>query len=417
MKLVYKFKYNGELNDVLMDYCKSAKDLYNQALYLVKKELKSNDKWLSYYELDKILKTTKNLEGDINYYKNKSQVSQQVIKKLSNNITAYIRSIKDWSKNKSKYKGKPKFPKYKEKNGLETLVYTNQSCRIKNDGYLYLLKTQKIKIPQFEKYGSDLMKFNQIHVKPTKGYFEILIVYEKDCLNYDLNQDEYLSIDLGVGNICSVINSVDGTAEIYNGKQIKSINQFYNKEKAKLQSLLETNNKKKTSKRLSSLTEKRNNKINDLLHKTTKHIINQAIKRGIGTIVVGYNRGWKDSIQIGKRNNQTFVSIPHLKLIEILKYKCEMVGIQLITHEESYTSKCDGLVLEKVGIHEVYLGKRVKRGLYQSSCGKLINADINGALNIMRKVVGDSSIEKKIINRGLLFRPKKFKNLFDLIKY
>ena len=124
-----------------------------------------------------------------------------------------------------------------------------------------MLKTQKIKIPQFEKYGSDLMKFNQIHVKPTKGYFEILIVYEKDCLNYDLNQDEYLSIDLGVGNICSVINSVDGSAEIYNGKQIKSINQFYNKEKAKLQSLLETNNKKKTSKRLSSLTEKRNNKI------------------------------------------------------------------------------------------------------------------------------------------------------------
>lgn len=94
-----------------------------------------------------------------------------------------------------------------------------------------------------------------------------------------------------------------------------------------------------------------------------------------------------------------------------------MVGIQLITHEESYTSKCDGLVLEKVGKHEVYLGKRVKRGLYQSSCGKLINADINGALNIMRKVVGDSSIEKKIINRGLLFRPKKFNNLFDLIKY
>ena len=125
----------------------------------------------------------------------------------------------------------------------------------------------------------------------------------------------------------------------------------------------------------------------------------------VGNLVVGYNKGWKDSINIGKRNNQTFVGIPYGKLTDFLMYKCEMCGINLVVNEESYTSKCDALALESIGKHEEYKGKRVKRGLFQSSTGKLVNADVNGALNIRRKVVGDSECVTRIIDSGRLFRP------------
>jgi len=135
------------------------------------------------------------------------------------------------------------------------------------------------------------------------------------------------------------------------------------------------------------------------------------VSNEIGNIVVGYNKGWKDSINIGKRNNQTFVQISFDRFIEYLKYKCEMVGINLIIHEENYTSKCDALAQEEIKKHETYLGKRVKRGLFQSSIGKVINADVNGSLNILRKVVGDSEQLVRIINSGWLFQPLRI-NVF-----
>ena len=152
--------------------------------------------------------------------------------------------------------------------------------------------------------------------------------------------------------------------------------------------------------------------MSDLMHKVSKHIIRYMLSKKIGTIVVGYNRGWKDSIRIWKRNNQTFVQIPYKTLISYLKYKCEMNGIKLIETEESYTSKCDALAMEMIEKHEVYQGKRIKRGLYQSSVNKLINADVNDALNIMRKVFNDSA--ERIIGRGLLFNPMKLNDLCNL---
>lgn len=130
-------------------------------------------------------------------------------------------------------------------------------------------------------------------------------------------------------------------------------------------------------------------------------------------LVVGYNKGWKQNVNMGKRNNQKFTQIPFARLVSYLEYKCELAGIEIVIHEESYTSKCDSLAFEKIGKHENYLGKRKKRGLFQSSVGKLINADVNGALNIMRKVVGDSCESiRRIIDRGLLFNPVRITNVF-----
>ena len=400
MRLVYKF--NIKQNDRLLGLCKISKNLYNQALYLVKKELKENNKWLNYSYLNKVLQTTTNIEGTINYKLLKAQVSQQCLRSLDKNITSYVKSIKDYSKNKNKYKGCPKFPKYKKE--INQLIYTNQCCSIKNDGYLYLDKQTKIRIPQFNKYKDRLSNFQQVRVIPKlNNIFTIEMIYiDNENNNNELNSNLYSSIDLGINNIATMILP-DEKPILYNGKQLKAKNQYFNKKISNLQSKL--SNSKKTSKQIQELYLKRDNQLSDIFHKLSRMIVNRLIENKIGNIVVGYNKGWKDSINIGKRNNQTFVNISYEKLLSFLQYKCEMCGIKLIINEESYTSKCDGLALEEIGKHETYLGKRVKRGLFQSSIGKLINADVNGSLNILRKVVGDSEITSKIINSGWLFQP------------
>ncbi len=348
-----------------------------------------------------------NLENEINYRLLKTQVSQQCLRLLDKNIKSYVKSIKDYSKNKTKYKGKPKLPNYKK--DVNMLVYTNQSCTIKN-GYINLSKDLKIKIPQYEKYHERIKNFQQVRILPKfDKTFDIEIIYNYDCKNEQLNYDLYSSIDLGIDNLATIVFP-DSKPILFNGKLIKSKNQYFNKSISKLKSKF-TNNQK-TSKQIRCLYSKRERQLNDIFHKISKQIINLLIDKGIGNLVVGYNKGWKDSINIGKRNNQTFVNIPYLKLIDYLKYKCEMCGIKLTIIEESYTSKCDSLAHEQIEKHESYLGKRIKRGLFQSSTDKLINADVNGALNILRKVVGDSDCVNQIIDSGWLFQPIRV-NVFE----
>lgn len=404
MRLVYKFKYNGKEIQRLLELCRISKNLYNQTLYAIKKELKENNKFLFYNDLDKLMKETTNLEGEINYRLLKAQVSQQCLKIIDKDIKSYIKSIKDWSKHKEKYRGTPKLPNYKKDYNL--LVFTNQCCSIKN-GYINLYKDLNIQIPQYDKYKEYLVKFKQVRIL-VKNDNEIVIeiIYEKECMNEELDRNRFASIDLGVDNIATAIFD-ENEALIYNGKPIKSVNQFANKLIAKYKSELEIKNKRKTSKRLKHIYSKRNARMEDYFHKLSRRIVNKSVEHKIGTIVVGYNKGWKDSINIGKRNNQTFVQIPFDSLLQKLEYKCKQCGINFIVQEESYTSKCDALAMESIGKHKEYMGKRVKRGLYQSSTRKLINADLNGALNIMRKVIGDSDAVHRIIDSGRLFRPLK----------
>ena len=410
MRLVYKFN-NYKHNEELFKMCRFSKDLYNQTMYIVKTNLKDG-KFLFYNDLDKILKVTPNLEGEINYRKLKSQVSQQCLKLIDKNLKSYFKSIKDWSKNKTKYKGRPHLPNYLPKNGMFQLIYPNQSCSIKG-GKIYFSKDLSVSIPQWEKFSSVLKNFKQIRVNPKNEYTEIEIVYETELENYDLDKSRYSSIDLGLDNLVTMVTDFSEPI-IYSGKQIKSKNQYFNKTLSERKSVLEKENKKKTSKFIKHLCDKRTKETEDVYHKVSRHIVNLLTQNKIGNLIIGYNSGWKDSVVIGKVNNQNFVMISHDKLISMLEYKCRMVGINVIKHEESYTSKCDGLCLETISRHETYLGKRKKRGLFQSSVGKLVNADVNGALNIMRKVVGDSEIVSRIINSGRLFRPLKFNNLYSL---
>lgn len=201
-----------------------------------------------------------------------------------------------------------------------------------------------------------------------------------------LKQDNkrYASIDLGLNNLATVGSNVMKPF-IINGKPLKSINQFYNKKLAKLKSNLK--DEKKTSNRIKRLHFKRNNKIKDYLHKASRCIINQLVSNSINTLIIGHNKKWKQEINIGSVNNQKFVSIPHSRFIDMLKYKASLEGINVLIQEESYTSKCSFLDNEPIQKHECYKGTRIKRGLFKSKKHGLINADVNGALNILRKVV------------------------------
>ena len=405
MKLVYSYNINNSSN--LLDLCKISKELYNQALYEIKLNLVEN-KFIFYNDLNKIMKNKQNLDGNINYKLLKAQVSQQILMSLDKNIKSYFKSINDWKKNPSKYKGMPKLPNYKKK--YNQLIYTNQCSHIK-DGYIILSKTLKIYVPQWNKYEDKLKSFNQIRVIPKNNYIKIEIVYKCDTKNSDLNYDSYSGIDLGINNLVTLVSN--NNPLLISGKQIKSINQFFNKRLGKLQSIKDKQKIKGITKQISKLYENRENLIKDLFHKISRFIVNYLIENKIGNLVIGYNKLWKDSINLGRKTNQKFVQIPYLQLINYLKYKCEMVGIKLVETEESYTSKSDSLSLEIICKHEVYSGKRVKRGLFQSGIGRLVNADVNGSLNIIRKVVSDSQLVE-IINSGLLFNPIKIRDLFNM---
>ena len=199
---------------------------------------------------------------------------------------------------------------------------------------------------------------------------------------------KYYSIDLGINNLMTITSNTGLNPSIVNGRPLKSMNQYFNKSKAFYQSELKKKQKKqKFSRNLEKLTLKRENKMNDYLHKSSKFLIDSCLKNDINTIIIGYNKFWKQKVKMGKKTNQSFVSIPFYRLIEFISYKAKLEGINVILNEESYTSKCSFLDLEDVKKHENYQGKRVKRGLFKSSKGILINADVNASYNIMRKVV------------------------------
>jgi putative transposase len=209
------------------------------------------------------------------------------------------------------------------------------------------------------------------------------------------------ALDLGLNNFATSVNNVGFRPFIINGRGIKSFNHWFNKRKAKFMSFI---GDKGTSRRLEQLNNYRNFWIDDKMHKISRFIINYCIDNQIGTIVVGKNDGWKNMINLGTKVNQKFVEIPHAQFIQKLTYKAKLVGIELIEQEESYTSKIDHLAFETLKKQGNYVGKRKKRGLFQSSTGKVLNADCNGSLGIGRKVFGDSFV-KKIADSGLVFRP------------
>ena len=377
-----------------------SKSLYNMALYNVRQhyfESKNDDtvkyKFLSYVENWKKLKPT-----DV-FQSLDSHCGQEIIKLVDKSFKSFFTLI--CKRKQGDYQERCSIPKYKDKNSYCPLIFP-QFPKIKNG----IIKVPKSKMT-FKTKVDNVKQFRFIH-KGNHIVLEVLYEVEEPALLEDNNR--YAAIDLGIDNLCSVSSNCCNSF-IINGKPAKSINQYYNKKKARLQRRLKKCQNRNKSKRLNKLTEKRNRKVKDYFHKASRFIVNQLVSNQINTLVIGYNKGWKQEVNIGRRNNQKFVDIPFNTLLDMLHYKCNLAGISMIITEESYTSKCSFIDNEEIKKKEVYYGKRTKRGLYRSKDGRLINADINGSYNIMRKGLVKASLNGKVTYsecRGFVYNPDKF---------
>lgn len=369
---IHVINKNHKLFKYCDDICFKSKNLYNYVNYLMRQEFITNNNILSPLDLNKQLKNE-----DV-YKELPSKTSQQVIIKLGKNWKSYIKAIKDWGKHREKYTGMPKLPKYKDKNGRNIIMFDYQQTRVIKG---------KLRFPKTDLYIETSVKredFRQIQIVPYGSCYKIIVIYNKEINEIAKTNDNYLAIDLGIDNLATLTNNIGKQPIVINGKILKSINQYYNKKLAKAMSYVGT----KTSNRIRKLSFKRNNIVDTYFHKTSRWIINYCLDNDIQNIVIGKNNDWKRGSDIGRKNNQNFVRVPFEKLIKHLEYKAEEVGIRIITVEEQYTSKSsfidDDPIPVKFGDYE-FSGKRIKRGLYKSKEGLLINADVNGSYNILRK--------------------------------
>lgn len=358
----------NKLYNELDRFCFLSKNLYNSSLYAIRQYFFNTKKYKNYNSLNKDFIQS----HQIDYYALPTKVSQQTMKMVDQNFKSFFGLLKLKSK-------KAKIPKYLKKQGRYETIFTIQSISQKElkKGFLKLSGiNQKIKI------RDTITNIQQVRIIPKETFncYNIEIVYKVSEKQLKKDNKNYASIDLGINNIATVAFNCKKPF-IINGKPLKSINQYYNKKRSKL-----TNIKTRKAK---LLNRKRDNKIKDYLHKASRYITNHLVYNNINTLIIGKNDGWKQEVNIGKKNNQNFVSIPFDKFIFMLQYKCNLEGINVIIREESYTSKCSFIDNEEIKKHETYLGRRIKRGLFKTAFGKIINADLNGSLNIMRKVVGE----------------------------
>ena len=299
-------------------------------------------------------------------------------------------------KGKGKYDKPVKIPKYLDKKkGRQVVHYEKGAISFKEQGYIKLSKTN-IKIKT--KLTKDKVQF--VRLVPKNNYIVIEIGYNIKEQEQKLN-DNVLAIDIGVNNIASCVTT-NGDKFLINGKQLKYINHNYNKRIANIQSKLKLTHNKNKSRYKSNITNRRNNRINDYLHKITTYIVNQAVSKNIGTIVVGYNKEWKQDTNMSKSNNQNFVNIPFYRFINMLDYKCKLKGINFQTITEEYTSKCSFIDDEEIEKHINYVGKRISRNFFRTKKGILINADINGAYNILKKYMKENVTWNEKISQTLV---------------
>lgn len=380
-------------------------------LYTCRQHFFNTKKFLKYPEVYKEVKA--------NYkdYKNlHSQAAQQTLLKIQDDMISFFENLK-----LAKTEGrKVRLPKYKDKQGYYS-VYLSKDCfkLTENKVRISISKSCKKETGLKFLYLSlpDLLqgkKIKQIEIIPRNNAKHFFVSYtyldEKTYEKVEKSTEiRAASIDLGIDNLITMIDTVNSKALIVSGEEIKSINQYYNKKLAKLKSKAKKENNLVSTQRIQRLTITRNNKLQNRFHKIAKGVVEYCLKNNISEIIIGKNKQWKTKINIGKVNNQKFVQIPYCKLISYIKYRASRHEIKVIEQEESYTSKCDALSKEEICKQTNYLGSRIKRGLFKSAIGKILNADVNGAINILRKCKGDliNSWVESLASRGLVYRPQK----------
>ena len=371
---------------ILKELCHISKNLKNQALYEIRQKFFQDKSYLKYSDVNQILKASEN------YKVLQSNMAQQILRKVDAEFKSFFGSLK--SKNVNH---RVSIPHYLPKDGYNQLII--QQISINGD---------KFQFPYSREYGKSHDKFyikipsvligktvKEIKITPKHNarFFEISYTYEvEDIKKEELDKTKALAIDIGINNFCTCATS-DGNTFIIDGRKLKSYNQWYNKENARLQCIKD---KQKFGKALTSkqskLLKKRENRMRDYLGKTAKKIINYCLEHNVGNIVFGKNKGFQQNSSIGKVNNQNFTQMPFFQLEQKIKYQCEIYEINFVEQEESYTSKASFWDKDDIPVYNAenpkqytFSGKRIKRRLYQTSDGKTLNADVNGALNILRK--------------------------------
>lgn len=373
---------------VIDDAAFKSKNLYNAGNYEVRQSYIHEGIYLNYNEVQKRLQVHEA------YKALPAKVSQQVLMQLHHDWESFFKARQAYNEDPSKFLGRPKLPKYKDKaKGSNLLVYTLQALAggqskkgiaglVKPSGLPITIKTRQHQI-------------SQVRIVPRKGLYVIEVVYEHEEPKSAVDPAVYAGIDIGLDNLAALTSNQPGYVPVLvNGRPLKSVNQYYNKRKAELQ---QQRGRTGTTKRIERLTTTRNRRIDHYMHTASRWIIDDLVAHGIGTLVIGKNDGWKQEANMGKRTNQNFVSIPHARFISMLTYKAERAGITVIITEESYTSQASFLDRDEMPVYDpnrtakpTFRGKRIERGLYRAADGTLINADSNGSYNIIRKVAPDA---------------------------
>ena len=399
-----------------------SKNLYNAALYRIRQIFTGYDKTdrtenerevfsyvekleaaypsirvskvISYGHLEKLMR----IEQNPDFFSGlPMQTAQHVLKQATGDFKSWLKALKDYRKSPSKYLGKPKMPGYR-KSDLSTFTITNQDAHLyPMDGdsdYGMLLKLpgtrNRIRLSHIAKDA----RLKEVKVKPYYGRFLLSLTLETANILPQKEMPNLAAVDFGVDNIAAIVSN-DGSSRLYKGGAILSENRLFAKERAKAVSILTKGHSAKTasSRHLDNISYHHCNFNKDQMHKISRSIVEYCLSHGVGTLILGENKLWKQRSSIGCVNNQKFVSVPIFLLKSLIEYKAAACGITVIRCEESYTSKADFLSCDHIPTYGIddetacFSGKRVKRGLYLSGTGEVINADLNGAANILRKAV------------------------------
>ena len=400
-------KYDSEKIDDLKQYMY----IYNQKLLQRnKKPINFVKSGLDAYFLHYYFKSINQI--DYNCKDLSSQTSQQITAKVTQTFKDFKTSLIDYFEHKEKYKAKPELPRYKKKKSMSGFYFTNQVCTIKNNQ----IKFPKTKLTLPFTYDC---KGRHIRTEVIRKYneFELRLVFEQDPKPKFKETDVVAAIDLGVNNLVAITTN-KGQSLLVKDKSLKSINQFANKEIARIhsaQTTLKPNSKVVSSKQLMKVYQKRNRRIEHFMYCTASIVLKFCLNNNVSKLVIGKNKGWKENIPFKKEDKQNFIQIPFNSLIFKIKDKLSCYGIEVLEQEESYTSKASALDFDKLPVYNgksanvKFSGRRAKRGLYKTKQGILVNADLNGALNIMRKAF--PKVEFETTDLKYLQNPRTIKNI------
>ena len=394
----------------LRELCHLSKNLYNVGLYSVRQFFFAEQRYLRYES------NYHHCKGNENYKLLNTDIVQQTLKVVDRSFRSFFNLIKAVKQGLYRFE-QIRLPGYLPKDGYFPLIMP----RIKvKEGFFEIPMSNEfrkqfgsVRIPFPQRLTNKKLKEVRILPKYKARFFEVEYIVEAEVELQLVDSNSRIAIDLGLDNLATCV-STTGASFIVDGKPLKSFNQWFNKENARLQSIKDLQEIKGTTERQAKITINRNNRVRDYLNKTARYIIDWCIYHAVGTVIVGVNPGMKQEINIGSKNNQNFVQIPHWSLRNKLKALCERYGLIYIEQEESYTSKASFLDGDDIPTYNPdnpqeykFSGKRVKRGLYRSRDGHLLSADANGAANIGKKCSLDGFNLERVV--AVLAQPLRVK--------